>query len=549
MHTARRHLGRTLGLGLMSGVLVLAACAAPAPAPATAPAPRAASGAVVPQPAARPAQPTGKLVVAVPSLENESVDPIKGSALSGLFQQILYDSLVGTDPEGKLDTSLGIANKWDMAPDGKTWTFTIRKGVTFDNGDEVTSADVKFTIERAMGPEARGVGAPTLRAAISGVETPDASTIVVKLKSPNPFIARFLSLSQTEGFIMPKKYLEAMGADAFNQKPIGTGAYRLTHHEFGSSLQMEAKPQPHWRIGVPRYQAFEIRIVPDDTTRIALVTRGEGIVVALPRQLVRTAGERGINVVLKKAEDSHWLAFHDQWVEGNPLGKADVRKALSLAIDRKAILDNVFAGIGEISGTAPTFSVLTDGVKRGQFQFPYDPQQAKQLLSRAGYPNGFKINLNSWTRPGVSEGPKMIEAIAQYWKDVGMDVTIVPIDYGTWRQKWQQDLGKLGVTAGWYLSGSRVWPLDSTRVTMHKNAILTYDKDPDAARLIDAAQEALDPKTRAEAVDALSRVLVDRTISAYLFELGLALGTTPDLKGWSPGLQPYTWNIMGLLAR
>ena len=84
---------------------------------------------------------------------------------------------------------------------------------------------------------------------------------------------------------------------------------------------------------------------------------------------------------------------------------------------------------------------------------------------------------------------------------------------------------------------------------MHKDAILTYDKDPDVARLIDAAQEALDPKTRAEAVDALSRVLVDRTISAYLFEVGLALGTTPDLKGWSPGLQPYTWNIMGLLAR
>lgn len=549
MQKTYRSRWHTAGLWALPFVLVLAACAAPAAPPAQQAAPASAQPtAALPKPAAPPPQ-SPKLIVAVPSVENEAVDPIKGSALSAIFQQGLYDSLVGINPNGTLDTTTGVANKWDMSPDGKTWTFALRKGVKFDNGDEVTSADVKFTIQRAMGPEARGVGAPTLRATIGQIETPDDSTVVLKLKTPNAFMAHFLSGNRGEGFIMPKKYMEQVGADAFNRKPMGSGPFRLNHHEFGSSIEMESKTQPHWRIGTPRFRYFEVRVVPEDTTRVALVTRGEGTVVVLSGELVQSAKSRGVNVVIKNAENSVWLAFHDQWVAGNPLGNADVRKALSLAIDRKAILDNVFAGVGEVAGTAPTMSVLTDGAKRGQFQFPYDPQQAKQLLAKAGYPNGFKVKLNAWTRPGVPEGPKMMEAIGQYWKNVGMDVTIVPMDYGTWRKTWQDDLGKLGVTAAWYLTGSREWPLDSTKVTMHKDAPLTFDKDPDVARLIDAAQGALDPQARAKALDDLSKVLVDRTIGAYLFELGLALGTTPDLKGWTPGVQPYTWNMMGLLSR
>src|SRR5262245_39925127 len=173
-------------------------------------------------------QPKGTLVFAVESLAAQTLDPIlelrPGNAT---YQAAMYDSLVGFDL-AKGGVGPGVAERWVLSEDGLAWTFYLRPGQKFHNGDALTARDVKFSLERQMAPNSVAAAAASMRRSFKSIEVVDDLTVRVNTLSPQIGLPAALSRAvATEGAIMPKTYIETVGEEEFRKKPIGSGPWKF----------------------------------------------------------------------------------------------------------------------------------------------------------------------------------------------------------------------------------------------------------------------------------------------------------------------------------
>jgi peptide/nickel transport system substrate-binding protein len=200
------------------------------------------------------APPTGEVKSVAPMWGNETPIPYLESSHANDWMHLLYDYVVACTPDGKLSPDLGLSNKWEMSPDALTWTFYLRKGVKFHDGVELTSKDVKFSIELMMLPDSTSTNATFIRRIVKSIEVKDPYTMVIQCKRPHIFLADFLSnLEGLDGMVVPKDYYEKVGRDGFAKRPIGSGPYKWHSQMVGSFIKLEATDR-HWRDGVPRYK-------------------------------------------------------------------------------------------------------------------------------------------------------------------------------------------------------------------------------------------------------------------------------------------------------
>src|SRR5881296_4161079 len=283
------------------------------------------------------AETKSELTVALSSFSTETLDPVLGGHIVKYYLSLIFDYLVGVTPDGQPSKEGGIATRWEASADHKRWTFHLRKGVKFHTGEELTSEDVKFSLQRAISKRSTTGYAGPLRTLIADIETPAPDRVVIVLKESTLIIPTYLSRSlSTEGMVLPKKYIEANGDDVFARKPVGTGPYRFVEQVIGSHIKMTAVDN-HWRIGVPKYKNVTFKLVPEETTRIALLRRGEADVADVSRERVKELEKEGFPVHMRKEE----AIIHMWWVLGPdgrtpPTKDKRVREALNLAIDRKS---------------------------------------------------------------------------------------------------------------------------------------------------------------------------------------------------------------------
>ncbi|HEY7869139.1 MAG TPA: ABC transporter substrate-binding protein, partial [Methylomirabilota bacterium] len=225
------------------------------------------SGAVSPAPAAPP---DGTLTIGVHvTLVSRWLDPGDTEALITPFMVLyaLHDALVKPMP-GNLNTP-SLAESWSLAKDGVTYEFVIRKNAKFHNGDPVTAEDVKFTFDRY-----KGSGAKLLKDKVKEVHTPAPNRVRFVLKEPWPDFMAFYGTSATgAGWIVPKKYIEKVGEDAYKKAPVGAGPYKFSAFNPGIELTLEAFPE-YWR-KAPQVKRLVMRSIPDESTRAAAVKTGE----------------------------------------------------------------------------------------------------------------------------------------------------------------------------------------------------------------------------------------------------------------------------------
>jgi len=291
----------------------------------------------------------------------------------------LHDSMLKAMPGQPLAPSL--AESWSVSEDGLIYTFVVRAGATFHNGDPVTAEDVAFSFKRY-----RGTAHDQLQARVVKVETPDPQHAVFTLKEPWPDFPTFYATATGAGWVVPKTYIERVGDDGFKKAPIGAGPYKFVSFTPGVALVLEAY-DGYWR-KKPSVKRLVFKVIPDESTRLAALKRGEVDVAysirgELADELETTPGLSLKGVVLQAA---YWLQFPEQWDPKSPWHDIRVRQAASLAIDRKTISEALTKGVSLVTNT-----IIPDSFE--YFWKPpepvYDRAKAKALLAEAGHPNGF----------------------------------------------------------------------------------------------------------------------------------------------------------------
>ncbi len=388
---------------------------------------------VLAQPA--PAKPSGELRLAVAGMGNMRPAPWQETIFGKGYMVLLFDFLVGGKADGTPWADNGVAERWEMSADAKTWTFWLRKGILFHDGTEITAEDAKWSLENVIKPDSVAAFGPQLRDTITEIQVPEPYTLIIHTKNPSIFLAQDLSMATGyAGAILPKKYYEQVGSDGFAAKAIGSGPYKWVKSTAGSVLQLEAV-EKHWAEGVPQYKTVTYRVVPEESTRMAMLQTGEADIVGVSRERVAELQAQGFKVFVKEQGSVMGCYFHQQW-DDVPVAKKEVREALNLALNRDELVKFIFAGQAKPVAMYPIGSfAVAAGADTALKVYPYNPERAKQLLKEAGYPNGFETTIYSYTREDVPEMTRLVEAIAGYAAKIGVKMNIFATEYTVARNR------------------------------------------------------------------------------------------------------------------
>jgi peptide/nickel transport system substrate-binding protein len=499
-------------------------------------------------------QPSGEFRIAVESLMPENVDPHIASNMCKWYLSLLYDSLVGIESTKKeLSPETGIAFQWEHSADYKDWTFYLREGIKFHNGDEVTAEDVKYSLDRLLGPVSVSSNKALIARTIDSVEIIDRYKVCIHCKKPDSMVPLYMSeQSGNEGMIVPKKYIEEKGDEYFGNHPIGTGPYKFKKHIPGSYMVFEEAGE-HWYLGVPRYTHFRISIVPEAMARIGLLSRGEVDVIEIPRERIKEVTKLGFPIVQDPQQGVTMILFHETDDENHVTHDIRVRKALIFAIDRQAVLETLFGGVGELA-TSCLATPMTIGYEPADPLYPYDPERAKTLLKEAGYGPGnpCKIHIYSFPFIGFAEAEAFIETAASYWEKVGFEVEIVKLpEYSAFRPKWRGRTTGGGLAPQFF--GARPWAMVAAHLLCHSSSPMTITKMTEMDAAIEKALAVLDPKERAICANKVNHILHENYLCLPLIMapgcFAVNTETISDWKQWDMGATNYDYNLEWILFR
>ena len=499
------------------------------------------------------AQAKSELTIALSSFSAETLDPAPQGHNVKYYLSLMFDYLVGVTPDGQPSQAGGLATKWEASADHKRWTFQLRKGVKFHDGTEMTSEDVKFSLQRAMSKRSTTGYAGPLRALIVDIETPAPDRVVIVTRDPTLIIPTYLSRSlSTEGMVLPKKYIEANGDDVFARKPIGTGPFKFVEQVVGSHIKLTAVDS-HWRLGTPKYKNITFKLVPEETTRIALLRRGEVDVADVSRERVKELEAEKFPVYFRKDE----AILHMWWVLGPegrtpPTNDKRVREALNLAIDRNEIAQAIFGGHAEPAAIPMglSWSFKDIGFKQTpDMTYPYDVARAKTLLADAGVGGGFALDVYAFQLPGLPEGKAFAEAMAGYWEKVGVKSKLIPVDYPAFRKLWV-DRKAPGIV-GYYNIANRDWIGSYAlleKMAYGPSKLNDTVNDPE----VDGMLAQVMRQTDRDKINTLMRNVYTRLRSEHagvpVVYLHSPYATSKTLGKWNPGTVMYDLFLDNLAA-
>jgi peptide/nickel transport system substrate-binding protein len=455
-------------------------------------------------------------------------DPAETSGLITPYMVMyaLHDAMAKPMPGQPLSPSL--ADSWSASEDALTYEFVLRDGLKFHNGDPVTAEDVKFSFERY-----RGTSAKALHDRMAAVETPDARHVRFKLKQPWPDFLTFYVTATGAGWIVPKKYVERVGEDGFKRAPVGAGPYKFVSFTPGGALVLEAF-EGYWR-KVPNVRRLVLRSIPDESTRLAALKRGEVDIVYSIRAELATELEHTKGLTLKPAVNigTYWLYFPDQWDAKSPWHDQRVRLAANLAIDRKTINQAITLGHSRLTG-----SIVPDS-----FDFywappspAYDPVKAKQLLAAAGYPNGF--DAGDYNCDAVYGD--LAEAVLNDLQEVGIRAKLRPLERVAFFRGYAEKSFKNIVQGQSGAFGNAATRLEAF---VAKGGTYVYGSYSEIDALFPVQAAELDPARRAATLHKIQQLVQERAIYAPLWQQAFLSGVGPRVKESGLGLIPsYTYS-------
>ena len=429
-------------------------------------------------------------------LEPPHLDPT--SAAAGAIDQVLYanvyEGLTRFGADGAINPAL--ASSWVISADGKTYTFTLNKGVTFHNGDAMTAADVKFSLDRARSEDSTNAQ-KALYAGIADVKAEGDHTVVITLDAPN---GQFLfNLAWGDAVIVNKNTIDAITTDA-----NGTGPFMVDRWIKGDRINLVKNPN-YWGDAVQLDQAT-FRFIADPSASFASMMAGDVDAFPgypAPETLIQFESDDRFRVTSGSTEGETILAINNK---AEPFTDLRVRKAVALAINRQDIIDGAMFGFGVPIGThfAPHHPDYLDLTA----QSAHDIAAAKVLLDEAGYAEGFETTLKL---PPPSYARRGGEIIAAQLAQVGIRAEIITVEWAQWLE--QVFRGKdYGLTIV-----SHTEPFD-IGIYARPDYYFQYD-NPAFQDLIKALSAESDPAKRRAMLHQAQTMLADDYVNGFLFQL------------------------------
>lgn len=398
------------------------AAAATKPAAASTSAP-AATGGAAPAPttaaAAGNAKKGGVLKVGVQG-DPVALDPHSTSltATNHIVEHI-YGRLVTID--ATLSPKPDLAESWEIAPDGLVYTFKLRKGVKFHNSQTLVAGDVKYSYERVLDPKTKSTSTAGL-SSIDKIETPDDGTVKITLKKPNA--AFLVGLWSPNYAIVRKEDIDKNGD--LTKFANGTGPFKFKEYVPNTKLTLE-RFADYYEAGKPYLDGIEFVPVPDDTARSTAVRTGtvDFVEYAPAKDIPQLKADKSLVIAGDQNTNIRYLGFN-LTQKDKPWANPKVRQAISLAMDRQAIVDAAFYGLA-----IPTLTVFPPGywATLDTKVAPQDIKTAKAMLADAGFPNGFKTTIKTWSSyPFLSNAAI---AVQDQLKQIGIQAEVLQEDNGT----------------------------------------------------------------------------------------------------------------------
>src|SRR5262245_41293357 len=362
-----------------------------------------------------------------------------------------------------------LAEMWEMAPDGKTWTITLHKGVKFhEHWGEFTARDVRHAVFLITQPESiqsdgsmwrtlMGVTKSdtieeVAKKAEQGVEIADDYKVIFHLKQVVPEFVEMIC-ANTDLVMESKARWDAGGKELYGQKVVGTGPFEFVERKVGSYV-LYKRVANHWR-QTPEYKELEFRWVPEWVTRLASLLAEEVHISDVDRALQQDAVAKGM-----KISTSTLPAIQHQWQFGGtyfaspdkldpkvPFVQREVRQAMNMAINRQAIANAILGGKVQphrVHGYHPKLDgAIWPGIwnqdwdTRFEGMYGYDPAKAKALLAQAGYPQGFEFTLYLFTLPGLPEIIDIGQAMALDFQAIGLKPKLVETEFSRVRELYR----------------------------------------------------------------------------------------------------------------
>jgi len=461
-----------------------------------------------------------ELTVALGETEVRTLDPYdpQGVSSSWYIQPMLFETLVVRKVAREYQPVL--AEKWEMSPDGRTWTFHLRSGVKFHDGSSLTAEAVKFSIEKSLANERSGLGARKPPVPITAIETPDEKTVVIRLSKPyGPFLSEIGSVR----IISPASYKDGQFV-----KPIGTGPWVVS--SFNPQKLVFAPFADYWK-GAPKLSKVTVKCIPDPQTRVMALESGEVDVIGVDMQGVEPAAARR----LADAGEYQVMALHQAYLVAiyfNPksevLKDIRVRQAINYALNREDMVANLLEGYGVPAKGPVGFDTSIPWTNPNIKGYAYNPEKARTLLQEAGFHQekplelayegyrayhkalaeliqaqlaavGIKVNLKSYESGAFS---KVVSA-GQY------DLALIP-PYGKREDDPYPYIGMF------FFSGGRYKMMES----------------PEVDRLFVAQLYTADEKEREKLYWALQEEIMKNCPAAFLFHPDRITVLKKDIEGW-----------------
>lgn len=324
----------------------------------------------------------------------------------------LYEGLVKPTSDGGFIAA--VASDYTISDDAKTYTFTLRDGITFHDGTPVTIEDVKYSIDRYAEIQGESSAFSSL---VDSVEVQDDKTLVVNLKESYSEFLPMMTIA-----IIPQSNEEPVG------NPIGTGPFKYVSYTPGQNLELE-KYDGYWQEGVPSLDSVEFKFIADvDTAFVELQAGTIDILKYLTSAQAETLGD-DYKIVQGSMNLVHAMYLNSAY---EPLSKTEVRQALCYAVDRDAINNFIFGGKSHIIGSHMIPAMSKYYEPEAETVYSYDPEKAKELLADAGYADGFDLEIT--VPSSYSQHVDSAQIIADELSQVGINVTLNQVEWSTWLQ-------------------------------------------------------------------------------------------------------------------